>query len=58
VHHYNYYAATGDMVMYMYKTMQFLFAINTYISSTQFYDLQELFRTGGQIPETAYVFMV
>lgn len=29
-----------------------------YISSTQFYDLQELFRTGGQIPDTAYVFMV
>ena len=24
----------------------------------QFYDLQELFRTGGQIPDTAYVFMV
>ena len=24
----------------------------------QFYDLQELFRTGGEVPDTAYVFMV
>ena len=27
-------------------------------SLIQFYDLQELFRTGGQIPDTGYVFMV
>ena len=25
---------------------------------SQFYDLEELFRTGGNIPETSYVFMV
>ena len=24
----------------------------------QFYDLEELFRTGGQVPETSYIFMV
>lgn len=24
----------------------------------QFYDLEELFRTGGQVPDTAYIFMV
>lgn len=24
----------------------------------QFYDLEELFRTGGQVPDTSYVFMV
>ena len=25
--------------------------------STQFYDLEELFRTGGQVPDTNYVFL-
>lgn len=25
---------------------------------TQFYDLCELFRTGGQVPDTNYIFMV
>ena len=25
---------------------------------SQFYDLQELFRSGGQLPDTSYVFMV
>ena len=24
----------------------------------KFYDLEELFRTGGQVPDTAYIFMV
>ena len=24
----------------------------------QFYDLEELFNTGGQVPDTSYVFMV
>ena len=24
----------------------------------QFYDLEELFRTGGQLPDTSYIFMV
>jgi len=24
----------------------------------QFYDLEELFNTGGQVPDTSYIFMV
>ena len=24
----------------------------------KFYDLEELFRTGGQVPDTSYIFMV
>ncbi len=28
-----------------------------FFSSSQFYDLEELFRTGGQVPDTNYVFM-
>lgn len=28
------------------------------LTCVQFYDLEELFRTGGQIPDTSYIFMV
>jgi hypothetical protein len=29
-----------------------------YIYLLQFYDMKELFRTGGEMPDTNYVFMV
>lgn len=33
------------------------FFIMIHISNPQFYDLEELFRTGGQVPDTNYIFM-
>lgn len=38
----------------------FLFAVKSFCLYfvSQFYDLCELFRTGGQVPDTNYIFMV
>ena len=32
--------------------------VSDVVAILQFYDLEELFNTGGQVPDTSYVFMV
>ena len=43
-------ATIHEYSTYMYVEIMLLFF--------QFYDLQKLFKTGGEIPDTSYVFLV